>query len=517
MKEFLHLLAPLRRKLAAEQFLNHWLWLEGVAVILSIILTLLSKWVKIPFVLPICIVLLVLATLLAALWAFVLHKPSDVQTAEIADTLGGAERMITTLELLARTPQNDVERMAVTDGMTQAQETDFAKRYPFAIPKKLLIVFLMLSLVLLASAFVPIHREETVKIYADAQLEKIEEIKEDAKEDMTKEEQKQFDDVVDTLEKELSQAKTKEEVENAVRNAQQQMKQLEKESLPPDLQELADALSTQTGTDALSQTLSQGDAGMTADALSEALENMSEEQKQALAEQLQQAGQNMQNSEMQQATQNLSQALQQGSNLSQAAQQLGNAASAQAQQGQGLRDGLQKMNQGLANSTQQNAAPSQNGQNQDGQSQDGQSQDGQGQDGQNSQQSPNSTGEGNSQGQGQGQGDGQGQGQGQGQSQGQGQGQGSGRGEGKGNADKIYTRTAQDKQGYDAYLQGQKNENGETTISQGSGTGQFGESLPYQEVFGQYKESAIQQMESDRVPYGMRDLVSTYFSTLEKQ
>ncbi len=54
-------------------------------------------------------------------------KSDGEETAETADALGGAERMITTMELLGKGTQNPVEEMAVADGFAKAKETDFAE------------------------------------------------------------------------------------------------------------------------------------------------------------------------------------------------------------------------------------------------------------------------------------------------------------------------------------------------------------------------------------------------------
>ena len=94
----------------------------------------LSKfWTEIP-VLPLCGVFVLLGLLTALTAAFFLRKVTEKETAETADALGGAERMITTIELLGKGTQNPVEEMAVADGFAKAKETDFAKLYRMRLP-----------------------------------------------------------------------------------------------------------------------------------------------------------------------------------------------------------------------------------------------------------------------------------------------------------------------------------------------------------------------------------------------
>ena len=43
-----------------------------------------------------------------------------------------------------------------------------------------------------------------------------------------------------------------------------------------------------------------------------------------------------------------------------------------------------------------------------------------------------------------------------------------------------------------------------------------GESVPYNQVFSAYQARALQALTDESIPYGVRELVSEYFSSLEK-
>lgn len=66
-------------------------------------------------------------------------------------------------------------------------------------------------------------------------------------------------------------------------------------------------------------------------------------------------------------------------------------------------------------------------------------------------------------------------------------------------------------------LQGNKGEGGQTKIYKTQqGMTIKGEMLPYNQVIGQYREQAFQNLESSQIPQGMQDIVKDYFTSLEE-
>jgi hypothetical protein len=132
--------------------------------------------------------------------------------------------------------------------------------------------------------------------------------------------------------------------------------------------------------------------------------------------------------------------------------------------------------------------------------------------------------------QGQGTGQGQGQNQGSGQSQGQGQGQGQGQsgqngssgntqgsGWGTGHTDPVYAPPSSVNASTTAVgVQGQDNPGGEqsstTTNTDANNTGPA--QVPYEQVYGQYKDEAGKALDSDYIPQGYKDLVRDYFTEI---
>lgn len=488
MKEFLRLLAPLRHKLMAERFLKWFIYGETAAGILCLAVVVLSKfWTEIP-VLPFCGGFVLLGLLTALTAAFFLRKVTEKETAETADALGGAERMITTMELLGKGTQNPVEEMAVADGFTKAKETDFAKLYRMRMPVKVLRVLALVVVLTIGAGFMPVRRDKDAEVYANAQLERIEQVKAEETPVLSKEEKKVFLEAAKALEKDLKTAKTKKAAEEAVREAQQNMKQLEKESVSKDLKELAETLKQEEDTAALSEALEQGDEASISQAMEQLLQKMAamdKGQAASLAQQLAEAAENISDEELQEALKALEEALENGADPSEASEALKNALLSQAQVNSALRSSLQKLNRNVGQ--QSLAKKVESGSESTGG--EGQGSEGEGTGGQTGSGGSGTAGVGNG---------------------------GQGRGFGHAEPEKIYTRSAAGKDGYDAQLKGTDSDEGQTTITEHRTMGQAGTSVPYDTVYGQYRNEAMETLENSSVPYGMRELVSDYFATLER-
>ena len=123
---------------------------------------------------------------------------------------------------------------------------------------------------------------------------------------------------------------------------------------------------------------------------------------------------------------------------------------------------------------------------------------------------PNGTG---GEGEGQGEGNGNGTGGGTG-GQGNGSG-GQGRGFGSGKVFGEENAEAANKAGYETQLQGTDTQQGKSQTISAQITGQDGKQVSLEEVFGQYEAQQLTRLEESTVPYGLKEMVETYFSTLE--
>lgn len=485
MGKFHTLLVPLKRKLFLEGFLQKLIGFWLAASIFGLAVALLSKIIFLPDVILIILGVFGISFLLAMGYA-IAKRPDFHKTAAAADALGGQERMITTLELLQKQEPTKIEKMAIEDGMKIGLQTDFAKAYRIGIPKRLFQWMALFLILTMATGFLPSPREEKAEIYAKAKLVQIEKVIKDVEKDegLSVEEKKLLQKEMKALSKELKRVPSKEAGETAVQKNQQEMKQLEKDSVSKDLKQLAQEFAKEELTAPLSEAAEKGDAKAIEQAiakLQEQMKKLTKEQFSALGKQMGAAAAQMSNADLAKALEQLAQALENGEISSELLEQLQQQMTAQSLENAELRKALQNANQALG--------------------------DGSGQKPQQGQ------GQGQGQGAGQGQGTGQGQGQGAGQSSGQG---GNGRGSGHIDGEEVFTRKAIDKAGYNTQVSGTKNEGGDSSMTQQKTIGEDGERLPYEQVFHSYQNDAMKALDEQNTPFGMRQLVSNYFSTLEK-
>lgn len=419
------------------------------------------------------------------------------KTAQQADKLGYEERFITALELLEKnTALSNMEQMAVDDALKKANENELHKQYQLTLPKKQIKVIAILFAVLFGTNFITTAQQKEAERYSFAQLKKIEEVKSeiDREKEFDEDVLKAFDKEMDNITKNLKRAQTLEESKKLVEEAQQTIKALEKDSIPEDLKKTAEKLSQNEKTKELANALEQGDTQQInnqMDKLLSQMENMSQQELEQIAQVMNDMGEELSDEELKELLENLSEQLSKG-NLSQAniqGQALKGKLATLSSKNEDLIQNMENLNQALAseNTTSKTEQSGQSGQ----------------------------LGEGQGEGQGEGEQSGMGQG-GNGQGGGQGSNTGQGRGSGHQQTEKVYTRKAENMAGYATQLQGQQNEQGQTNITREQTIGEIGQSVPYEQVYDSYRNNALRDIENSDVPYGMRELVSEYFSTLEQ-
>lgn len=480
------LLTPLRRKLFFEGFLQKLIKIWMAASIIGLAVILLSKIIFMPDAIKIVILIFAVALFLSMIFAFV-KRPQWQETAKAADALGGQERMVTALELLEKQEPSTIEKMAIEDGIAVGSQLNFAKVYHMGLPKKAFRCMVLFIILMMATGFLPSPREEKAEIYAEAKLEQVERVIKEIKKDdtLSAEEKKLLQKKMKGLSKELKRVASKEKAEAAVQKAQQELKKLEKDSVSKDLKKLAQEFAKQELTAPLAEAVEKGDTKAIEAALAklrEQMKQLTKEQLKEIEKQISEAASQMSDEELAKALEDLANAMAKGEGSAKLLNQLKNSLGTQIAQNVELRKALQDVNKKLGDKQAQQPC--------DGQC------------------------DGQDQGQGQGQGEGQGQGQGQG-SNGQGD-AGKGRGSGHIDSEEIYTRKAADKADYDTQVSGTKNEGGNSSLTQQKTIGEDGERLPYEQVFHSYQNDAMKALDEQNTPYGMRQLVSDYFSTLEK-
>ncbi len=523
MNELQRLLKPLKYKLLFERFCQNAIFVSIFALIAGIVIAIAGKWWDIIGFGVLCMGLIMITMIVASVLVVYPKKLDDIGVAQAGDSLGYEERFVTAMEILNKGEVLSVmEEMAIEDGLLHARNNNLAKAYHINLPKRFLKVVGILCIGYLIVGFIDSPKQREVEHYADAYLKRVEQVEISSPNlpKLNKTERKQWNQVTDYMQKNIKKARSKEAVDQEITNAQQEMKKMEKASVNQDLKSAGDVLAGNQMTQKLGTSMQQGDGKKVSNAIEEMMKTipaMSQEEKEQLAELFQNTADSVSSQEFSgqfndlasQLTAENIQAM--TATMSAMKQQI----SQMSQQGATLRQAVTDFNQNMAQAIEnQNQSESLNTVSQKQSSQTNQQSDGSG--GNQAQSQGSGQGQGNEQSQGSGQGQGNEQSQGSGQGNGQGQGGGQGRGKGHIESEKIYTRKEQGKAGYDTQLQGTQNESGQTSYSAQQIEGTKGESVPYQQVFESYKQEALRDIDNENVPFGMREIVSEYFSSLEK-
>lgn len=510
MKKLRELLRPVKRKVLFEKWCR-WFFLCSTALgIVTILLFIVDKWFPVPLLHTAIGCFLLLSIMLPCFILLVFDKTGYEDAAKAVDRLGYQERFITAYEILNRGEKTAAERLAVEDAIAVGKQEQPGKQYHIYFEKKLLACLLIICIAAGITGFLPVKRMEADKIIEKEYIEIVEVQKEMKKNpDIPEADMKELNSQLKTFSNAIKKAQSTKEAQKAIEKTQNGLKKLEKDSVNEALQELSKALSQNKNTAGLSNALEMGNEQQISQEMQKLLDsigNMTQEELSALGEAMKAMAEQLSDEEMAALLEQLSKDLSNGGSPQISAQQLQEMLSRLAQQGAEFRQGLEKMNGQLSIAS--GTLQSQNSQSNQNENQTGQ----QGEQG--NQEGQNGAGQGS--GQGQGNGAGQGSGQGQGNGIGQGSGQGQGRGTGHEETEKVYTREGEGLQGYDTKIDGAENEGGSVQITERKTIGEAGESVGYDQVIRQYQEEALSQLEAMEIPYGMKDIVEEYFSTLEQ-
>lgn len=360
------------------------------------------------------------------------------------------------------------------------------------------------------------HEIQVAKKNAVKEVEKVEkEIDENEKlSDWMKFEVK---DNLTKLKKELIEAENNEDINKAIQKSGKKLEIVKQEYLNDDLEKIADTFIKNKITKELGKLIKEADKdallkGM--DEVAKNLKNASSEKIKQLSEGLNKLAQELKNNpKLAKAFGDLASNLAQG-NITSSSEAMNEMSStiSQLMENEDFIAAMDEVQQAMQQSLQDsNSTNSNNG---------------------SSQNSGNGQGQGNGNGEGQGNGNGQGQGTGGGAGSGSDMGQenspegseSGGLAKKDGNSgknvndyDKIFTPKTLGGDGETSMLIGQKNDNGasEQIITE-KGIGIEGNSVPYNQVVGEYKSKAYENMENSVIPESMKDLVKSYFSSLEQ-
>jgi len=538
-------LRPLKSRIHFERAVKLLIYMLSAAGLAVLILAIASLFVVVPFV-RIKMLEILSAVFLAGVFAGLFLVPSQKKVIITADSLGLKERVVTAWYL--KDDNSTISLLQREDTKATLEKTNLKKAYKIKIPKALFISMLFIIAAAFLVSYIPgkasgdTRLMESLITEMEKQEDKLEEeLEKQAKEhpEMSAEQLEELKALLEKLKEEFDKAKSEEDALKALAQMENLLEKLKEQDPLKDLKALENALAGSPLTENLSNALEIEDE----EALKEALEKLkkeleSMENREEISELLKQAAQSMaSNSMMSEALNEIASSASNGSSsegdITQGLKELIEQAMKNASGGQEFMQAAGELGEAAKNaklaisSVDRYIAQGNNGSNgqQGGQGQGSQSEGQQGSQGQGDQ--PGGQGQGNqpgNQGQGQGQGEGGGAGAGSGSTNedagyNEGDQPGSGRapGDRKENEYKsIYIPERLGGEGNESVISGQKLQSGSSTFNEADGAPvQKGVMLPWNEVLSEYREEAVQSMESQNIPAGLEMLVRDYFSSLE--
>ncbi|MDD4503362.1 MAG: hypothetical protein PHS15_00880 [Clostridiaceae bacterium] len=528
-KELIRIVRRIRDRLHAALIINDMILGVAAALCLGIGVAIASRFVPI-YNVYLNIFKIVGAAVLTAFLYSAFRTPKDTYTALKADSFGLKERTVTALELVGN--QSTFAMLEKNDALEHLKNMDYKKRISLRPNKRYLLICFILTMTLALSGFIPNpmagKAEELHKIKAkiSEQQKKVDKLVEKVKSNpkLSEEQKKELEKKLSELKKELKTAKDEKEINKVLGRTEKKLEYIKDKYAPgEDLNKIADALSKNEMTKALADMIKNGDKKAFKDnikKMAEVLKKLSTEEKQKLAEELSKLAQEIKNnSELSQAFDELAKKLATGElgDISSELSELDQSIS-ELMENESVRDAISELTRELSNS---NTSQSDGQQGQQGQ--DGSGHQGQG----NNPGAKGQQGQGNQPG-GNGIGGGQGSGAGSGTNMGNenqtpippsssGISKKDSSHKKDGEYEKIFTPQTLGGEGDTSNLSGTKGAGGTTeqVITDKSQTVR-GSSVPYNQVVGQYKDRAMESMNTSDIPPGMKDMVKEYFTSLEE-
>lgn len=510
------LLLKIKVRLTIKNTINNCVVGIIIALIIGIVMALFSRLIPIYQVYGKSSFIIVVA-LFASLLYSMISAPSLDKTAEIVDSYGLKERVSTSLEY-----QNidfPYKEALTTDTIKTLKKFEYKRSIKLLPNKKYLIMLFSLIFVFIVTYFIPnpmktiAEEKHALKEYKKEKEKEVKEGEKKVKDNkgLTEDQKKELLANLEQLKKEIKEAEEEKEVDKAIEKTAKKLELKKKEELAKDLKKLEDILEENKETKNLSAALKKDDVNemkKELEALKKKMKALSDSEKEKLKETLAKAANSVNSSDLKNEINNLSSDISSGDEL---------AINQSVESIEGtLAEGMsqQQMNNALAQ-LQEGLQGSQKGEGKEMAQTNG---DGQG----------NGNGNGNGTGQGSGQGNGQGAGAGSGSSNPDGgvtdyqsaggiaNNQGSSSQENE--YEKVFTPNRIGGEGEVSSLTGKNSGNSgnsESYISDNH-NGVLGELVPYDQVLGEYREKAMENLNSYEIPEGMMEIIKEYFSSLNE-
>ncbi len=511
--EFLNLFKPLKRKIELNKYIKVLFVTESVALVILLFAIIYSKN---RYLSPLVFIFIILLPfVISFVYTKFLNKLTIKDVILTADSFGYNERFITAYENLEKNENKIINDIQFDDAFSKAKNGNFNKKYCIVFPKKIaILLFLMIAI----NVFVGFTYEKVYDMESkfEKNLVNIDEAVDNIKKDdnINSVDKYTIGKELSKLDKKLRFSKDEKEALDVLEEAEKTFKSLEKDFKSNDVKSLSDFKNNYLNNSALKEKLENVDPSDTEkylDALNEALSSLNAGDLENFLENLKSVSSSLSNSQLSEAIENYLKNIENGNfnssnnGLSNLKDALNNAISSNnnlntsfnsiSKELSEAKNILQNVNVNPQNSNAQTSTTNNSlSQNNNSTNNSGQSTQG----------NMSSNGQGNGSGSGTMSGTGSGTGQG-----------GQGRGTGHVEYEKIYTRDAKNYADYTEKINGQENENGETSFNEAYSIGENGNAVDYKSVISEYKKGALSEMNSEQLPYGLKSMVEEYFISLD--
>jgi uncharacterized coiled-coil DUF342 family protein len=484
-------LKALKNKIHLRRMLILLITMGAVSAVLNSVIFICSRFMYIYGTYKLMLITLLVCIAIGAILG-IFFRPSDLFVARTADAFGYDERFVTAEELGCKSELTEMESLALRDAVKIASEVRLDKKYSVKPPRKVFIILIASVIIFAVCAMLPIKKSEAVQSLEsdhdkyDSVVDNMIETVESSK--LTDNKKNEINKELNSLKKELAKTNSKSEAVEKIMNTQAELKKLSDSGENEQLKLIGDKLSENTETKALGDALKNNDADEFNNQITKLKDNVPDFDK----DELNSLGQSFKsvadNSEIDDETKEvfnqLAETLQADTstarldNLSNELDGLSERVDKMSSENKDVRDTVDRVNKNLAKLSENtpqssmvgNASVKNNGaSNQEGQ--------------ENTQSSI--SGE-----------------------------NGTLPGDGSVPNENVYIANAKNYNDYAAELE-DKSSDGSGDNQKSYVDGENGEIVPYNEVIGEYKNDAIAAVEKDGVPYGIRNIVMDYFSSLE--
>jgi len=528
-KEIMAFIKKIKLRIHLNIIINYIIWgiiaalLCGAAVSISALLLPLYK------VYLIVLKLVVLGAGIALLIGLT-RIPKNYKAARTADSLGLKERIITSLELIGK--EDMFAALQKKDTLSKLKELDYKSKIKFKINRKQIALFIVFVFIITATNFIPTKAKDKAEqkykfnITQEEKIASIEKVEKNIKKNSTlkEEDKKELLDNLASLKKEIKEAKDLSEIDNSLTKFQMKTDEIKNKYKENDLNNVASGLSRNNYTNNLANAIERGDKEEIAREISNLPQNIqgaNEEEQKKIAKDFSDTAKNTEDSELKKSLNDMAEKL--ASNNPEKFKDLANSLNSfkdsvnktmdnkyAKNELKDIQSNFMPENKVAENQQQQNQSgqtgnnpqsdnqQGQNGSNAGSQSQNGNNEQGQ-KSGGNSENPENKSGDNENK---------------SGDSGKEGQNSGSSNNSSKtGNGDKgssglTKTENGKASQGEDVYLPPPPADSKTSTENN--------KPQDLSKVIGKYKEKAYENMNSYVIPEAMKDIIKSYFTSLEQ-